>query len=857
MGDVYYAEDTTLHRPVAIKRLARRFGSDPEARRRILREAQRASSLTSERIASIHDVLEERGEVFVVMEYVKGETLRQRLQRPMTLVQFFQIATQCAEGLTAAHEHDIVHCDIKPENIMLTSEGQVKILDFGLAKHRPCSDQGSTLGLSSILAGTPAYMAPEVLLAQAPDSCTDLFSLGIVLYEMLTLKHPFLKGSFVATSERILHETPTAIRVFNSSVPEALEAIIMKAMAKAPAQRYATARELLEDLRRVWDGELPAKVTPLLSQRKERKVRRWLVAAVGAGILAATCASAVWFVYLKFRPPAELETLKAVPFTSYAGAEGCPAFSPDGSQIVFRWNGDPESGSQGYDLYVKVIGSENLLRLTHHPSEAICPAWSPDGTQIAFHRLSGADTGVYVVPALGGPERKLLSTQIAHERSVHISWSPDGKWIAYVESLPDERLFLLSVETLESRQIPHAAECLYEAMPAFSHNGEQLAYFCLQDAQNALRGLHTVLTVGGIPKLVTTFISWFGSQGAAAWTADDKKLVFSNTHFGENDELYEITLADGSLRKLPTAGGAFGPVISAKGDKLAYVRWISGGRYQIWRKDLLNPRVPGVKLISSSYQQRDQQYSPDGKHIAFESTRGGIREVWMCDADGTHLVQISNFKDPRTGTPHWSPDSQKIVFDTRRSDIAELYIADISERMPRKVITNIIDASLPSWSHDGKWIYFVSREAKGSGVYRCPANGGDAALLAALPPSDLNISHLEEAFDGETLYFSWGTSGKYELDMVSTKRPGTRTAVKGMPAVSWNTWTIVPGGIYFVLADAPKSLRYFDFNSKEIRPILDDERDLLSLSISPDGRWILYAQPDEDNDDIMLVDPFR
>jgi tetratricopeptide (TPR) repeat protein len=280
MGDVYYAEDTTLHRPVAIKRLARRFGSDAEARRRILREAQRASALTSERIASIHDVLEECGEVFVVMEYVKGETLRQRLQQPMTLEQFFQIATQCAEGLMAAHEHDIVHCDIKPENIMLTPEGQVKILDFGLAKHRPCSDQSSTLGLSSTLAGTPAYMAPEVLLAQAPDSCTDLFSLGVVLYEMLTLKHPFLKGNFVATSERILHETPTAIRVFNSNVPEALEAIIMKTMAKAPAQRYANARELLEDLRRVRAGELPAKLTPILRPSKERKVRRWLVAAV-------------------------------------------------------------------------------------------------------------------------------------------------------------------------------------------------------------------------------------------------------------------------------------------------------------------------------------------------------------------------------------------------------------------------------------------------------------------------------------------------------------------------------------------------------------------------------------------------
>jgi Tol biopolymer transport system component len=356
---------------------------------------------------------------------------------------------------------------------------------------------------------------------------------------------------------------------------------------------------------------------------------------------------------------------------------------------------------------------------------------------------------------------------------------------------------------------------------------------------------------------VTTFVCWWFPR-QAAWTGRDKKLVFSNTHFGESSELYEITLADGSLRKRPTAGDAWGPVVSAKGDKLAYVRPISGGRGEIWRRDLLNPRAPGVKLISSTYEQRDQQYSPDGKHIAFESSRGGIREVWMSDADGTHLVQISNFKDPRTGTPHWSPDSQKIVFDTRHSDVAELYIAEISERMPRKLVTNITDISLPSWSHDGKWIYFVSGGAK-SGVYRCPANGGDAVLLVAVPHPNILGGPLEESFDGETLYFSRAIGGyRWELNMASTKLPGTMTTVKGLPPLGYGTWTIVAGGIYFATFDAPKSLRYFEFSTKGIRPILDVEKNIGSdLSVSPDGRWILYVQTDEYNDDIMLVDNFR
>lgn len=293
MGDVYYAEDTTLRRPVALKRVTNRLGSDPDARQQILREAQRASALTSEHIAAVHDVLEEDGEIFLVMEYVEGETLGQRLQRPLTLEQFFEIATQCAEALTAAHDHGILHCDIKPENIMLTAAGQVKILDFGLAKHLPRSDKSSTLE-SGLMGGTPAYMAPEVLLEKLPDARSDIFALGIVLYEMLTLKNPFFTGSFVTTSERILHDTPAAIRVSNPNVPEALETVIMKAMAKAAGQRYATARELLEDLRRVQAGALPAEAIPGITPRQERKGRRWLLGAVIVLALAA-------FVFVTYR----------------------------------------------------------------------------------------------------------------------------------------------------------------------------------------------------------------------------------------------------------------------------------------------------------------------------------------------------------------------------------------------------------------------------------------------------------------------------------------------------------------------------------------------------------------------------
>src|SRR5438552_1207027 len=296
MGEVYRAEDTRLKRTVALKRLAPSLRSDSLYRHRFLEEAERASRFSDSHVAAVYDVLEERGEIFLILEYVEGENLRQRLRQPLSLDEFFTIAIQCAEALVSAHKQGIVHCDIKPENIMLTNEGQVKILDFGVAKHLPRSDQSSTVDRAGTFAGTPAYMSPEVLLEQPPDGRADIFSLGVVAYEVLTGQHPFMAGSFVATTDRIRRETPASIRIFNRAVPEDLEALINKAMAKDPAQRYASAQDLVDDLRNVRDGLTPSGLSrsvPLSGQsrsdRKEGRKRKtwlWVTALVSVALLS-------------------------------------------------------------------------------------------------------------------------------------------------------------------------------------------------------------------------------------------------------------------------------------------------------------------------------------------------------------------------------------------------------------------------------------------------------------------------------------------------------------------------------------------------------------------------------------------
>ncbi len=283
MGEVYLADDTVLQREVAVKRLSPKLRSDPEARNHILKEAQRASALSSPHIAGVYDVVEEQDELLLVMEYVEGESLRHRIRGTpaMPLATFLPIAIQCADALAAAHARGIAHRDIKPENILLTAAGVVKVLDFGLARRLPTvnagSDTATVESVSSTYVGTPGYMAPEVLREEATDTRADIFSLGVVFYEMLTGKHPFGTGKSVSVLDRVLHQDPPPVVQAVPGSPRELDRILSKMLAKEPSARYATAADLAVDLRALQRGGAVAQA-PLLSLRS--RVLTALLAAV-------------------------------------------------------------------------------------------------------------------------------------------------------------------------------------------------------------------------------------------------------------------------------------------------------------------------------------------------------------------------------------------------------------------------------------------------------------------------------------------------------------------------------------------------------------------------------------------------
>jgi len=573
---------------------------------------------------------------------------------------------------------------------------------------------------------------------------------------------------------------------------------------------------------------------------------KWILGVIAA---AALVAAAVAFIRLPGNPGAS-QPMIVVPFTSYPGLETAPSFSPDGSRIAFSWDNGTgnRTGRPQYDLYVKAIGSETALRLTNHPSDWISSTWSPDGTQIAFHRLAADDNGIYVVPALGGPERKLLVTHTPYDLAAPLSWSPDGKWLAYADTengRPGDRAFLFNMETFESHEFPHDPSCLHDGNLTFSHGGQQLAVLCVHNTAD-FEYLVTDLE-GKSKRSLTTFHDF---PSGPVWTGDDGSLILAISG-PRGDELYEIQVNDGRVRKLSIASGSW-PAMSRDGHKLAVSAY--DNHVNIWRRDLQHPAAAAVQMYSSSRPQDNSQYSPDGKYVAFDSDRSGTWSVWVAHVDGSDPVQISH--GGPAGYPRWSPDSRKITFQMSDSGgLIGAYTADISERVPRKLKTNIRETALPFWSHDGAWIYFLGYKGTGHQLYRCRAEGGDATLLAG---SGDAMSPVESA-DDKALYFPWRYGDANMMMLALDHRGAAPQEVPGLPKVfSDAQWALMANGIYFTPQDNPRSICFFDFATRQTRQIFKADKDLADgMSVSPDGRYMLYSQIDESNADIMLVNNFR
>ena len=470
MGVVYRAEDTRLDRTVALKFLSPQLVESEEVRGRFAREAKAAAALDHPNICTVHDIGDADDQLFLAMPFVDGDTLQEKIERrPLPLAEALGIAIQTAEGLHAAHKKDIVHRDIKSANIMIDPDGRAKIMDFGLAqlggKTRITKAGGSV--------GTPAYMSPEQVRGETVDPRTDIWSLGVVLYEMLVGRLPFRGDVEGATAYSIQHTDPEPVTAQRAGLPMDVDRILAKSLAKDPEERYQHADDLVADLRtlkRRQESSEDSRSQPAMAVGAPKK--RQLMWYVACAVLAVIVMGGLWFSARRAEPPTA--PLTAVPLTSFPGAERNPSFSPDGNQVAFAWNGESRDN---FDIYVVQIGNPTPLRLTDSPEPDLSPAWSPDGRHIAYLQYSPGRVSVMQVPAIGGSksvlaewESELILEAMLRPPRRWIAWFPDGKWLAV------EGLKLISVETGAIRQLTSPPEGPVDNSPAVSPDGRTIAF---------------------------------------------------------------------------------------------------------------------------------------------------------------------------------------------------------------------------------------------------------------------------------------------------------------------------------------------------------------------------------------------
>ncbi len=830
MGVVYEAIDRHLDRRIALKILPPDKVAKTGRLQRFIQEAKSASALNHPNIITIYDIGAAGGVDYIAMELVPGRTIEDLLaRRRMKVAEALKFAVQIAGALAAAHAAGIVHRDLKPANVMVTQSGLVKVLDFGLAKltgESEVSEDDATrtehaLTEEGTVVGSAAYMSPEQVEGKKVDARSDIFSFGLVLYEMLSGKRAFRAETRMSTMAAVLNQEPPPLAELAPGLPKELERIVARCLRKDLARRSQSMAEIkiaLEELQE----ESESGVSQVGQAPPPARSRRRWIALAGAGLALSVALSLLLPGLRETRVP-----LKEVPLTSYPGYQGQPALSPDGSQFAFVWDGGQENTRR--QLYVSMAGQGTPLKLTNTPgSGAAFPAWSPGGQSIAFVRVTpGKPDELIVIPALGGPERKIDEGVLLRRPG----WSPDGKWL-YCSSQVSPLHFALFAEPSgggDRRKLTDPpAGAIGDFDPSVSPDGRLLVFARavadhnndifvadLRDGNNA-----------GTPRRLTSDLK---TKRSPVFTADGKGVVYVAGEASSFLAMYRVPPSGGPPVRMEGIGDyAVDLTIAPKGRRLVYSRTFRD--LNLWRRPLpAAPSGPGSpagspgKFLSSTRYEDSPAYSPDGKRIAFSSNRGGVRQIWVADADGSNPAPLTNFAAGIAGSPRWSPDSQTIVFDARPQGLADIYSIKAGGGTPQRLTDHPAEDHIPCYSADGRWIFFASTRSGPRQLYRIPANGGEAVQIthkgAVVPIASP---------DGKWLYYSTPRAALWKVPVDG----GEETPVlDGRSLYSLFAFCVSASGIYFAGPPDPASrtvpLKLYRF--------ADGQTVELGASISPSG----------------------